>query len=309
MKRLVETLLIPIIFLAFFAMPGCSPENTVDDSNFSEKTQDSSTKANIDFDTNADAGVAAITDQSSVLFLSWNVESEGADSKVIGNQLSEFSGYDVIALQEVEPSDFDLFQSSFGSSFDSIRSRTGYKDRLQIIFNSDRFELVRRLELDEVNFKNRYRSPLVAHLKDKESSLEFLVMTNHLARGKEEIRQDQAGKLVEWARDQNLPVVSIGDFNFDYVFATASGNKAFNIFLRDEVWKWVKPNEMIDSNWFDPEEDGIDNYEGSLLDFAFVAGPAMKWDLECEIIVRDGDFPDNEKTSDHRPFRLKTVPR
>ena len=61
---------------------------------------------------------------------------------------------------------------------------------------------------------------------------------------------------------------------------------------------------MIDSNWYDPEGDGEDNYPGSILDFAFVSGPAIEWPAESNVIVREGDFPDDEKTSDHRPLEL-----
>jgi len=46
-----------------------------------------------------------------------------------------------------------------------------------------------------------------------------------------------------------------------------------------------------------------------MLDFAFVAGPAKEWTPVCRVLVRDGDFPDDKTTSDHRPIELKlTVP-
>jgi hypothetical protein len=73
--------------------------------------------------------------------------------------------------------------------------------------------------------------------------------------------------------------------------------------LRDNVWKWVRPAELIDTNWFDPEGDGLDNYPDSLLDFAFVAGPTKEWDPVCKAIVRDGDFPDDKATRSDRPKR------
>ncbi len=241
-----------------------------------------------------------------VHFLFWNVESEGADPKVIAKQIRQFKKYDVFAFCEVNFSDFDTFEEACGDSFDSIRSKSGNRDRLQILYNKEKFELVRQMELDDINHEGRYRSPLVAHLKDKESQKEFLVMTVHLARNnrKPEIRQGQAKKLVTWARDQSLPVIAIGDFNFDFVFETESGNEAFKIFVRDGVWKWVRPKELIDTNWYDPEPDGKDNFPGSILDFAFVAGEATEWNPESKVIVREGDFPDDKKTSDHRPIDL-----
>jgi hypothetical protein len=112
--------------------------------------------------------------------------------------------------------------------------------------------------------------------------------------------------LVAWARDQTLPVVALGDYNLDYVFDEKNGNEAFRLILKDNIWKWVQPTEWIDTNWFDNPErpDGKDDYPGSMLDFAFVAGPAKTWEMKCNILVQPDDFPDDEKRSDHRPFEL-----
>jgi hypothetical protein len=34
----------------------------------------------------------------------------------------------------------------------------------------------------------------------------------------------------------------------------------------------------------------------------FVANGAKSWKGEADVIVREGDFPDSDKTSDHRPI-------
>jgi hypothetical protein len=41
-----------------------------------------------------------------------------------------------------------------------------------------------------------------------------------------------------------------------------------------------------------------------MLDFAFVASAAKELECKCRVIVRDGDFPDDDATSDHRPVEL-----
>lgn len=242
----------------------------------------------------------------STKILSWNVESDGANPQVIAKHLQEFKGYDIYALTEVLPEAFGEFARAVGSDFDSIESRSGNSDRMQILYNQKKFELVRQLELDKINYLGRYRSPLVIHLRDKKNQAEVLVMVNHLARGKAEVRNEQAKQLVAWARDQNLPILAVGDYNYDYVFADKNGNQGFREMLRDNVWTWIEPSELIDSNWFDNPErpDGKDDYPGSILDFAFAAGSAKTWGLVCNVIVREGDFPDNDQTSDHRPFEL-----
>ena len=213
-------------------------------------------------------------------------------------------GFDVYGLVEVLPQDFSQFRDALGKNYKYAYSKSGYNDRLQLLYNEDRFELVRQLELDEINFEMRYRSPLVIHLRDRSTKIEFLVMVNHLARGKAEVRTRQAEQLVEWARGQSLPIFAIGDYNFDFVFATNSGNDGFRAMLRDNIWQWIRPDPLVDTNWYDPEQTGKDVFPGSILDFAFAAGQATEWNCVCNVIVREGDFPDNEKTSDHRPFEL-----
>ena len=103
-------------------------------------------------------------------------------------------------------------------------------------------------------------------------------------------------------------MINIGDFNMDYSFVTRSGNDAFPEMLRDNVWQWVRPTEFIDTNWSDPDGDGRDNYPDSMLDFAFVAGRAKDWNPVCQVVKRDGDFPDDDATSDHRPIELVLTP-
>ena len=241
--------------------------------------------------------------------LSWNVESEGSDPQVIAAELAEINEddrYDVFALSEVLPSAFKQYRIALGQHYKYAYSKSGNNDRLQILYNEDKFELVRQFEIQEINIKRRYRAPLVVHLKERTNGDEFLVMVNHLARGKAEMRQLQATMLVEWARNETLPVVALGDYNFDYVFATDKGNPGFTNMMQDNIWRWIKPTEMIDTNWYDNprEPDGKDDYPGSMLDFAFVSGPAKDWTATVNVIVRDGDFPDDNKTSDHRPFEL-----
>lgn len=265
-------------------------------------------KIDINIDPN-DLVAVAKDDDFNLRLLSWNIESEGAIGDVIAEQLSELNKddrYDVIGLTEVLPKDLDLLRDAVGANYKHVFTKSGRNDRMEILYNEKKFELVRHFELKDVNIKNRYRAPLVAHLKRRESDEGFLVMLNHLARGKAEIRQEQAKMLVEWARDETMSVVAIGDYNFDYVFETDKGNPAFADFLRDNVWTWVKPEKMIDTNWYDNprQPDGVDDYPGSMLDFAFLANAAKDWKRVCRVIVRENDFPDDETTSDHRPFEL-----
>ena len=253
--------------------------------------------------------VDPITDSNTISILAWNVESDGNDPGVIATQLNASNGYDIVCLQEVRAENFDRYTAALGPQFQSINGRTGRSDRLQISFDSERFELLETKELmehrDFILNNGTHRSPLYVRLQDRVSGIHFIVMTNHLARGNADLRTQQAIGLREWARDQNVGVINIGDFNLDYDFNTQRGNGAFPEILRDNIFSWVKPVEFIDTNWADNDGNGKDNYPESMLDFAFVAGPAKDWNPVCRVIVRDGDFPDNESTSDHRPIELR----
>jgi endonuclease/exonuclease/phosphatase family metal-dependent hydrolase len=249
---------------------------------------------------------------STITIIAWNVESGGSDPEVIARQLAEFTEADVIALSEVSHRAFQSFCDGAGEQFETVTSVTGGGDRLQILYDDERFELIRQQELDEYRDyplnNGNHRSPLVAHLREHETGVEFQVMVNHLARRDENLRNQQAIGLREWARDQTLPTVAVGDYNLDYAFVTQRGNEAFVEIMRDGVWDWIEPVEFIDTNWSDSDNDGFDNYPDSMLDFAFVAGPAKDWQPVCNVIVRDGDFPDDATTSDHRPIELRLQP-
>ena len=75
--------------------------------------------------------------------------------------------------------------------------------------------------MNDVNL--RHRSPLMAKFRDKQSGVEFLLVLNHLARGNAELRQEQAKALRLWAVDQELSIIGIGDYNFDFDFPTRRG--------------------------------------------------------------------------------------
>lgn len=243
-----------------------------------------------------------------ISILAWNVESGGSDPNVIARQLKELGADDVVCLSEVDPGSFGLYAGALGPKFKSINGRTGNSDRLQIIYDAQKFELLQSDEPDryrDYTLNNgTHRSPLLARLALRGTSTQFIVMVNHLARRNAELRKSQAIGLREWARDQSVPLIAVGDFNMDFDFGSQRGNDAFPEMIRDNIWTWVRPSKLVDTNWSDQNKDGVDDYPDSMLDFAFVAGAAKTWSPECEVVVREGDFPDSDQTSDHRPVRL-----
>ena len=247
--------------------------------------------------------------------LHWNVESGGSDPPTVAAQLVEIGKYDVVGLSEVDkPAAFELaMEQKWPGRYQFIRGLTGINedredDHLWIAFNTEKFALVNGEEMTELGGfvfdDGHHRVPLYVRLQDKTNGQEVVFVMNHLARGDKQFRQAQARTLREWARTKSIPIVAIGDYNLDFVFATERGNPAFDEMMRDNVWKWVRPEPLVDTNWSDRDGDGVDNYIDSLLDFSFVAGAAKTWQATSRVIVRENDFPDDDKTSDHRPVEL-----
>lgn len=280
---------------------GCAPRNDLSSQNAPEQSE---TLEQLDAPEQSGTRKAV-----ELAVFAWNVESDGAAPNRIAERLASYGEYNIFCLSEVHPNDFATYRQALGEDFDSFESRSGNEDRLQILYDKTRFELLEQIELDRhgdyVLNNGGHRSPTAVRLRDRLSDKTFIVMVNHLARGNAEFRKQQAIGLREWARNQDTAIINVGDFNMDYEFATAKGNDALDEIRRDHVWKWVEPATWIDTNWWDPEGDGLDNFEGSLLDFAFVAGPAKDWEAKCEVIVELNDFPDDATTSDHRPISLK----
>lgn len=242
-----------------------------------------------------------LNDTFSHAFLAWNVQSGESDARVIADQLRQLTGYDVYCLNEVLRRSFPIYKAAL-PDYQSIESVSGRSDRMMILFNVKKFELLEQKELHQLN-NGTHRSPFYVRLRDKKTQTELIVMTNHLARGNKYLRLQQAAGLREWARDQSVGVVNIGDFNMDYSFKRKKGNLAFPEMLRDNIWKWIPPDPLVDTQWSD--NYGKDRYPYSMLDFAFVSGPAKSWDPKCRVIVRPDDFPDSYSTSDHRPVELR----
>ena len=150
-------------------------------------------------------------------------------------------------------------------------------------------------ELDDINIEGRVRAPLVAHLRDRESGAELLFMVNHLYRSNAAGRHEQAELLNAWGREQDLPVVAVGDYNFDWSVTNgdADHDAGFDGMTADGVFAWVRPAELVRTQC---------SAHDSVLDFVFVAGPAGEWPAESTILKPEPSYcPGDDTTSDHRP--------
>jgi endonuclease/exonuclease/phosphatase family metal-dependent hydrolase len=231
--------------------------------------------------------------------VSWNVESGGSDDQVIKTRIASFQGVDLWGLSEVaSPASAGAFElgaeDGEDANFERIVGTTGGGDRLAIIFNADRFRRVSSQELTDINEGN-HRAPLVAELEEISSGRKFLFMVNHLARGNNALRHRQGRKLNEWVRTQTLPIVAVGDYNFDWevVGGDQDHDLGYDNMTSGGAWTWVRPATLIKTQC-SPNFD-------SVLDFVFVNSAAQGWAGTSQIVVQPNDCDPSPQTSDHRP--------
>jgi hypothetical protein len=245
------------------------------------------------------SGPVAVAESLTVV--GFNVESGGANLNVLASQIEELAGVDLWGFSEVQDSAWERrFREAAAvgenASFDSILGTTGGADRLQIAYDSDRLELVRQFELHAINVGGNVRAPLVGEFRDKASGQSFLFMVNHLYRNQAERRHEQARMLNGWARIQTLPVIAVGDYNFDWNAAggETDHDQGFDELTADNVFKWVKPASIVKTNC---------SAHNSVLDFVFVSGAAQQWSSSSNILFPESSYCSNEASrSDHRPM-------
>jgi endonuclease/exonuclease/phosphatase (EEP) superfamily protein YafD len=121
-------------------------------------------------------------------------------------------------------------------------------------------------------------------------------MVNHLARGDAALRRRQASQLNEWVRTQTLPVIAVGDYNFDWDVVGGDQNHdlGYDNMTNGSAWTWVRPPTLIKTQC----SAGFN----SVLDFVFVNAAAQSWGGTSEIIVEPNDCVSSPLTSDHRPL-------
>lgn len=230
-----------------------------------------------------------------------------SDLITIANQMSRISTtkptVDLWGLSEVTSSRWpENLTKAVGDNFKMVLGNKNEalveSDHLLAIYNADKFTLIRSEELEYLRF-GKGRAPLVLHLKmNRPDSTELLFMVNHLHRGSEHKRHKQSMGLNKWAKKQKLPIIAVGDYNFDWKLPQEKKDwdKGYDLMTADGVFEWVRPKTLVKTQ--------CSEKYNSVLDFAFVANGAKKWPSQSRILVSDGDCPDTLMTSDHRPVEL-----
>ncbi len=170
-------------------------------------------------------------DPNIVTLVSWNVESGGADPQTIADKMRALAGVDLWGLVEVNTQqDQPTFEQAAGYTFASVISQSGGGDRLLAIYDDARFDLRCYDEVETINTTGNARAALALQLADANTSEEFIFVINHLYRGNDAERHRQATLLNNWAAEQALPVIAVGDYHFDW--SVDDGCKAHDLRVR-----------------------------------------------------------------------------
>lgn len=248
---------------------------------------------------------------SELIVVSFNVESgKDTEPKEVARFIrEEFSDIDIWGLSEVEnASAAKVFRRAAGwdesGSYKYVLGETGRSDRLQIIYNETKLERLDWGELSGFLLGRKIRAPLWARFRHREDGTEFLFVVNHLYRGNEQTEGDrhkQAALLNAWAKDQSLPIIAAGDYNFDWEVAGGTGDhdKGYDNLTAGGVFQWVRPSKLVKTQC-NPEYD-------SVLDFVFVGGGARNWQSSSEILFPETWFCswDEDGGADHRPVMAR----
>lgn len=251
-------------------------------------------------------------EEVSIRVAGWNLESGESSPALLRRQMGAKQGIDIWGLSEVPPGSINEFERGAeegeAADFAVILGTTAFEDRLAIIYDTTRLEQVGdEEELTLIQLRPGLRAPLVARFRGRQTGQEFLFMVNHLKRGgaQNADRIEQAQLLNRWAREQILPVIAVGDYNFDYDVERGDAgvpfrDRGFDEMTRDGAFTWVRPERLFKTN--------ADEDFNTVLDFVFIANPPFGWSGEARILDRDSDtvastnlFNDSNDESDHRP--------
>jgi hypothetical protein len=239
----------------------------------------------------------------------FNVQSGNSDAGAVADHVASVRGEALWGFSEVENESWaSTLAVAAGhdedGDFDWVLGTTGWQIRLAIAYDTERLELIETWELHAINPGGTGRAPLVAHIRLRSNGRELLFVVNHLWRSESWSRQEQAGLLNEWAQAQTLPVIAVGDYNFDWDVDNGDSDHdwGYDLLTADGVFVWVRPETLVKTQ--------CSSYWDSVLDFVFVSGEATTWDGASEILFPDPHYcDDTDVTSDHRPVAATlTVP-
>lgn len=228
----------------------------------------------------------------------FNINSTVASSTKISKQMAEHQDIGIWGLSEATNDWTRKIINSLNENNDRdfrvIKGSTGKdKNYLQIYYDFKKYHLISHIELDEINKEKRVRAPLVAKFKNKNTNQEFLFMVNHLYRKNSDARLAQSKQLNKWIQKQSLPVIAVGDYNFDMSpHDTSKRDPGYDAITKNDTVTWIQPEVLLPSQ--------CSSYN-SILDFIFISDKVIYTSADSKISYPEAEYCTTSKNSDHRP--------
>lgn len=237
--------------------------------------------------------------------VTFNAESGDALDWKVAESITPVVGEVLWGMEEVQNQAWaDTFAAAAADGshqhFSQVLGTTGGADKLLVLYDDFRLDLIGSEELQAINVGGTVRAPLVAHFRTLDGGAEFLFVVNHLWRSDADKRHQQAQMLHDWGLQQTMPVLMVGDFNIDWAVIDGDNHHdaGYDLIVADDAWKWVRPETILRTQ--------CSAYYDAVLDFGFVSGEAQSWAGSSVILEERESYcaTDNAAKSDHRPVQV-----
>ncbi len=239
----------------------------------------------------------------------YNVESDHSDRRTIGAQIARYyrdHEVDLWAFAEVWDDDWrrefvDEISTAHDRAtredieFETVFGATGGDNRLLVVYNPAKLQVVRSEELSGLDIRRSNPAPLAVHFRLR-GGPEFMLLVSRFDRYREDDREQAAEGLNRWVGEQTLPVLAVGTFAFGWSTKDdgATREPGFDKLTAGEVLSWVRPSRIVAT------ECGP---KRNVEDFIFAGGAARDWPIKVRTLSDAPSYcPDSDSTSSHRPL-------
>jgi endonuclease/exonuclease/phosphatase family metal-dependent hydrolase len=239
------------------------------------------------------------TGTADLVVAGFNVESGGSDIDVVADEVvAAMPGIALWGFVEVEDEAAADVLAHAAGELESFIGTTGWEDRMVLAWDPEVVDVSSVDELDWINIGGTARAPVVGTVEHRATGTAFLFVVNHLWRTDNDARHEQAALLHDWVEEQALPVVMVGDYNFDWDVSSDGADYhdvGYDALTAGGVVEWVKIDPL--------EKTQCSSYYDSVLDFTFVSGDAQGWAGVADLPDLPADYctSDEGRRSDHKP--------
>jgi len=247
---------------------------------------------------------------TSVKVGTWNLEYGDAEPATLANQIRKFDlgRYDIWGFSEVANGNVlrkmaNALSEDSSGSYKTIIGDTESSDKLGIAYNKNIYSPMSESEIDEMDADNPFhRNTLIGEFRHNETGWRMIFAVNHFARGDRSLRKKRVGLMNKWAAKKwrhGIPIIAVGDYNFDWDIRLKRGNRSFDLFMSFGIFDWIMPYKLIKTN--------LRKQYNSILDFIFLADPGDDLIEGKSSVLLESLTIDNRKNSEHRPVVAELI--